>query len=144
MRRICCAQLFCIKTASRGKLFREAVLLRSKFFLSIAGSAAGLINSLFGAGGGMVLVPMLGKHSGLQEEERFPASVAIIAPICIISLLFSAKWHFTFLQFLPYLSGSIIGGIAAGIWGKRIPTVWLHRGLGALILWGGIRYLCPG
>lgn len=108
----------------------------------MAGAAAGMINGLFGAGGGMVLVPLLGKKSGLTEQERFPASVAIIAPICIVSLLFSAQWQLRFGEILPYLSGSVIGGIAAGFWGKRIPTVWLHRVLGVLILWGGIRYLC--
>ncbi len=110
--------------------------------LSIAGGAAGLINGLLGAGGGMVLVPMLGEKSGLSEEERFPASVAIITPICIVSLLFSPQWQLTFSQILPYLIGSAGGGIIAGLFGKRIPTVWLHRILGVLILWGGIRYLC--
>ena len=117
--------------------------MRKLFHLSIAGGAAGLVNGLFGAGGGMVLVPMLGKRSGLSEQERFPASVAIIAPICIISLLLGKKQDLTVLQVLPYLLGSFFGGIAAGIWGKHIPTIWLHRFLGAVILWGGIKYLCP-
>ena len=114
----------------------------NRFFLSLAGSAAGIVNGLFGAGGGMVLVPMLGEKSGISEQERFPASIAIITPICVISLLFSANWNLSFWQVLPYLLGSTAGGIAAGLWGKRIPTVWLHRILGLLILWGGIRYLC--
>ena len=111
-------------------------------FLTIAGGAAGLVNGLFGAGGGMVLVPTLGKRTGLSEEERFPASIAIIAPICVISLLISGPRQLTLKQILPYLIGSAVGGIAAGLWGKYIPTIWLHRGLGILILWGGIRYLC--
>ena len=110
--------------------------------LSAAGGAAGLINGLFGAGGGMVLVPLLGSKSGIAENERFSASVAIITPICIISLLFSLPWEVSFKDTLPYLIGSAIGGIAAGFWGQKIPTVWLHRMLGAVILWGGIRYLC--
>lgn len=116
--------------------------MANKPYLLMAGSAAGLINGLFGAGGGMVLVPLLGEKTGLTERERFPASVAIIAPICIISLLFSSNWNLTFWQILPYLLGSAVGGIAAGLWEKKIPTLWLHRILGALILWGGIRYLC--
>jgi len=33
-------------------------------------------------------------------------------------------------------------GLLAGKYGERIPAHWLHRGLGVLILWGGIRYLC--
>lgn len=111
-------------------------------FLLLGGGAAGIVNGLFGAGGGMVLVPMLGRQSGLKEEELFPASIAIIAPICIISLLFSGLQGITLTQFLPYLIGGALGGIAAGLWGKHIPTIWLHRGLGLLIIWGGIRYLC--
>ncbi len=116
--------------------------MRKSIRLSFAGGAAGLINGLFGAGGGMVLVPLLSNKTGLSEQERFPASVAIITPICIVSLLFSAQWQLSFSQVLPYLLGSIGGGIGAGLLGKRIPTVWLHRILGVLILWGGIRYLC--
>lgn len=110
--------------------------------LSFAGAAAGIVNGLFGAGGGMVLVPLLGKHAGISEKERFPASIAIIAPICVVSLLFCLPLQLTFRQVFPYLLGSSLGGIAAGLWGKHIPVVWLHRILGALILWGGIRYLC--
>ncbi len=113
-----------------------------KLFLSLVGSAAGVVNGLFGAGGGMVLVPLLGAKTGLEEQEKFPASIAIIAPICVISLLMSQRRGIPFIQLLPYLLGSAIGGIAAGIWGKRIPTLWLHRTLGIIILWGGIRYLC--
>ena len=110
--------------------------------LYLGGAAAGIVNGLFGAGGGMVLVPMLGKRSGLTEEEQFPASIAIIAPICVVSLLFSGLQGVTLQQLLPYLFGGAVGGVAAGLWGKHIPTPWLHRILGALIIWGGIRYLC--
>ena len=113
-----------------------------KIWLTVAGGIAGLINGLFGAGGGMLLVPLLGKKAGISEQERFPSSVAIIAPICIVSLLFAGKWQVSLWGVLPYLLGGALGGVFAGIWGKKIPSLWLHRILGGLILWGGIRYLC--
>lgn len=115
--------------------------MKNKLQLSISGCAAGLVNGLFGAGGGMILVPLLGKYSDLSEQEQFPASIAIIAPICIISLLFTAHGRVSAADSLPYLLGSAIGGIAAGHWGQYIPTQWLHKFLGIIILWGGIRYL---
>ena len=117
------------------------VSLKNKLLISAAGSAAGLVNGLFGAGGGMLLVPLLRRYDNLSEEEQFPSSIAIIAPICIVSLLFSASWQFTTAEVLPYLLGGAIGGAAAGYWGRYIPTQWLHRSLGLIILWGGIRYL---
>ena len=108
----------------------------------IAGFSAGALNGLFGAGGGMVLVPLISTLTDTPQQQLFPCSVAILFPICIISLLFSTGWsEFSFLQALPYLIGSTIGGVCAGMWGRHIPILWLHRVLGMLVLWGGIRYL---
>ena len=112
------------------------------FGIALAGFCAGAVTGLFGAGGGMVLVPLLGLLANLDDRELFPASISIILPICFVSLavgFFSSPipWGAS----LPYLAGSAIGGILAGIFGKRIPTLWLHRGLGLLILIGGVRYL---
>ena len=109
----------------------------------LAGFGAGAVNGLFGAGGGMVLVPLLGLLARLDDREIFPASITIILPICLVSLAFTAAaGHLDFKTALPYLIGSAAGGLIAGLWGHKIPVVWLHRGLGILILWGGIRYLC--
>lgn len=111
--------------------------------LIFSGIAAGTVNGLFGTGGGMVLVPLLTGMTDLQDHEVFPASVSIILPICVISLLCSQNAAgLTVMGVLPYLLGSVAGGILCGIFGRRIPTKWLHRFLGILILWGGVRYLC--
>lgn len=108
-----------------------------------AGFLAGAVNGLFGAGGGMVLVPLLTMLTDIDDENIFPSSVSVILPICIVSLLISATaYPLPSEQALPYLIGSIAGGILAGLTAKRIPVKWLHRGLGGLILWGGVRYLC--
>ena len=109
----------------------------------IAGFCAGAVAGLFAAGGGMVLIPLLSLLTTLEDEEIFASSIAIILPICIVSLTATAltgaiAWG----DSLPWLFGSGLGGILAGRYGKKIPAVWLHRGLGILIIWGGFRYLC--
>ena len=110
--------------------------------LTAAGLCAGAVNGLFGAGGGMVLVPLLTLLTDSGADEIFPASVSIILPICLESLFLTAHQSgIPWATALPYLIGSACGGIASGLWGKWIPVKWLHRGLGILILWGGIRYL---
>ena len=109
----------------------------------LGGICAGAINGLLGAGGGLVLIPLLSGFTELNEDEMFPSSVAIIAPICVVSFLFGVMdTQFSISDTLPYLAGSAAGGIFAGLLGRKIPTSWLHRILGILILWGGIRYLC--
>ena len=111
--------------------------------LILAGAAAGAVNGLFGTGGGMVLVPLLTGLTDLEESEVFPSSVSIILPICFVSLFLSQNVHtLTFLNILPYLLGSTAGGILCGIFGRKIPVKWMHRFLGAIVIWGGVRYLC--
>ncbi len=114
-----------------------------RFGSVIAGAAAGAVNGLFGAGGGMLLVPLLTALTDIEEDEVFPSSVCIILPICLVSLGVTAMTTGLALgQAVPYLIGSAAGGILSGVLGKKIPTLWLHRVLGVLILWGGVRYLC--
>ena len=111
--------------------------------IALAGLGAGAVNGLFGAGGGMVLVPLLSLLTDLKDDEIFSSSIAIILPICLVSLITTAltgsvAWSAS----LPWLPGSAAGGYLATVFGKKIPAAWLHRGLGILIVWGGIRYLC--
>ncbi|MBR4957109.1 MAG: sulfite exporter TauE/SafE family protein, partial [Lentisphaeria bacterium] len=102
-----------------------------------------IVNGLLGAGGGMILVPLLTGCTDLEESEVFPSSVSIILPICIVSLCLSFDTkNICWREVILYLVGSTIGGIAAGLWGKKIPNTFLHKALGILILWGGVRYLC--
>lgn len=117
-------------------------LRKTTFFTAAAGSIAGTVNGLFGAGGGMILVPLLTKWTDLDQKEVFPTSISIILPMCIITLATEQSTPLPWLEALPYLIGSAIGGVLAGLLGRNIPTQWLHRALGVLILYAGWRYLC--
>lgn len=109
----------------------------------LAGLAAGAVNGLFGAGGGMVLVPLLSLSGEINEDSIFSSSIAIILPICFISLAATAiTGTVAWADAVPWLFGSAAGGLLAGKWGQKIPALWLHRGLGILIIYGGVRYLC--
>ena len=117
--------------------------LKSSVGFALAGAGAGIVNGLFGAGGGMILVPLLGLLTDAEDNQIFHTSIAIILPICIISLVANANIAtLPWLASLPYLIGSLIGGCFAAKYGNRFPAKWLHRSLGILIIWGGIRYLC--
>ena len=54
-----------------------------KYGAAISGGAAGLVNGLFGAGGGMVLLPLLEHTTDLSQHEIFASSVCVILPMCM-------------------------------------------------------------
>ena len=108
----------------------------------VAGLAAGAGNGLFGAGGGMVLVPILSGSKTISNDEVFSSSIVIIFPICLVSLFTGTSGSLPWSEAWPFLVGGTLGGIAAATIGRRLRPIWLHRILGLLILYGGIRYLC--
>ena len=108
----------------------------------IAGSAGGLVNGLFGGGGGMVLLPLLTKWSGLEARNAFATCVAVIVPMCIVSTavyLFQVRPALSLV--LPYLAGGVVGGIAGGMTFEKVPVRLLKLIFGAFLLYGGVRYL---
>ncbi len=115
---------------------------RQKISVLLASAAAGFINGLLGTGGGLILVPLLTRYAHLEDDKIFPTSVFVMVPVCVVSLLVRFwgepfPWELAW----PYLLAGIPGGLLAGIVGKHIPVIWLHRILGILIIYGGIRYL---
>lgn len=108
----------------------------------LCGVAAGAVSGLLGAGGGLILVPMLSLFSLCSDDTLFQTSLSVMIPICLVSFLvfvFSAKIPWA--QAAPYLLGSIFGGMLARKWSHHISVFWLHRIFGILLLWGGVRYL---
>lgn len=108
----------------------------------LAGLAAGFVNGFFGAGGGMVLVPLLIWLVGLPDKLAFSSAISIILPLCVVSLVIYGRQDMLPLSdALPYLIGGAGGGVLAGLWFQKVPAKWLHLALGALILLGGVRLL---
>lgn len=108
----------------------------------MAGLLAGVINGLFGAGGGIVLVPLLRRWVGLSDRETLASSVAIILPVSLLSgLVYWNKNGMDMLSAWPFLAGGLVGGLIGGKVLRRIPVTWLQRAFGLLLLYGGVRYL---
>lgn len=112
------------------------------FRYALSGAAAGAINGLFGAGGGMILVPMLIRFCKLDDKSAFSNAIAIIFPICLVSIIvYFLNGTFPLHEAVPYLAGGLIGGVLGGILFKKVSAAFLHKLFGLIILWGGIRLL---
>lgn len=115
--------------------------MKQRTLFAAAGAAAGMVNGLFGGGGGMVLLPCL-TRGGLPQKKAFATCVAVIFPICLVSAtVYLLRTSFDFLTALPYLIGGAAGGMVGGRLFKNVSNVWLRRIFAAFMLYGGVRYL---
>lgn len=114
---------------------------KNKILTALGGFGAGLANGLLGAGGGMVLVPLLRK-SGLEETQAHATSVAVIFPLCLLSaFLYLFRGDVTLSDALPWLPW-MLGGSLVGAWLlPRCSSRWLRRIFGLLMLWAAVRML---
>lgn len=108
----------------------------------ICGALAGIANGLLGAGGGMLLVPLLRLLRLSDDRSLFASAIAVMLPISLVSFsVYLLHGSVDILQAIPFCIGGFAGGLLGGLLYKKIPTLWLHRALGFLIIWGGLRLL---
>ena len=104
------------------------------------GVLIGVVNGLFGAGGGSVAVPVL-RQSGLEDKTAHASSVAVILPVSIFTLsLYLLEGRVGITEGLKYIPWGLLG---AGVGTKllmKIGGVWLHRIFGLLIIFAGVRF----
>ncbi len=116
--------------------------MKKNFKCITCGLLAGIPNGFFGAGGGMILVPLFCKWLKLNDKTAFATSVAVILPMSIASaIIYLLKYDLSLMTALPYLAGGLLGGIISGFIFKKVPTGLLHKILGAFIIYGGVRSL---
>lgn len=114
--------------------------MKQKGKFAVTGALAGLANGLFGSGGGLFLVPLFTSWGKLPARHAFATSVAVILPLSLISAgVYWLKGGLDFAAAWPYLLGGAAGGLLSGRVFQKVPLTWLHRGFGALILYGGVR-----
>ena len=111
----------------------------------LSGLVCGAANGFFGAGGGVLLVPLLTRWMRLDTRHAFATSLAVMLPLSALSLAVTLlRGAFDWRAAWPYLVGGVVGGGAAAMWFKRVPAIWLHRIFGGLLIVGGLKMLFAG
>ncbi len=98
------------------------------------GLVVGLLNGVFGAGGGSLFVPLAEKFLKMEEKKAHATAIPIILVLSLISSFFYIKRGFFNLNIWIYVSiGGLLGGfVGARLLGK-IPKKWLKVGFGGVI-----------
>ena len=109
---------------------------------AVIGGFAGIVNGLFGAGGGMILVPLLSKWAGLDYRTSLATSVAVILPLSVTSAaVYMFRHDFDILSAVPYAIGGLAGGIIGGKLFKKVSVAWMRKIFAAFLIYGGVKHL---
>lgn len=112
-----------------------------KYWAAAGGAAAGILNGMLGAGGGMVVVPLF-SALGVRGKKSHATALMVIVPLSLVSaVLYLIDGRFTLGDALPYLPGCLLGALLGSWLLPRVATGWIKLVFGGLLLWGGIRLL---
>lgn len=105
------------------------------------GVAVGIVNGIFGAGGGMLAVPLL-KKSGLEQKSAHANAVAVILPITVISaILYLVKGSVTFSDSLAFIPTGLLGSVIATFALQKFSNKLLQKIFAAFMIYAGARLL---
>lgn len=112
-----------------------------KIKLLLSGVLIGIINSVFGAGGGIIAVPVL-KNSGLGQRQAQANAIGVILPLTVIStVMYLIKGYFFLSDGIPFLPAGFIGAVAGTKIIKKIPDRILSVLFSLLLIYSGIRMI---
>ena len=115
--------------------------MKSKLYLGLSGILIGALNSFFGAGGGIIAVPVLEK-SGLSKKESHANAVAVILPISILSaVLYMLGGKVSLRDVSPFILTGVIGSVLGTFVLRKISPLWLKRIFGIFVIYAGVRLL---
>lgn len=111
-----------------------------KPLLVLIGLAAGSASSLFGIGGGIIMVPMLNLFFGLTMHEAIATSLTVILPTTIAGALFHHKFDNIDTKALRFLiPTALIGAVLGAVFANSMPAAVLKTMLGILLLLSSVK-----
>ena len=106
----------------------------------LIGAVSGFINGLFGAGGGMIVVPMLIKFLKFKTKDAHATAILIILPLSIVSgLLYLSFGNFNLGIGGAVSIGVVVGGAIGAILLSKISSKWVGVIFSVLMAVAGVK-----
>lgn len=114
--------------------------LRHLYKIIIIGFLAGLINGLFGAGGGTLVVLYLTSFLKIDQHKAQATAICVILPLSLISSLMYYNNGFTSIDSAIRVAvGGIFGSYIGSSSLNKIPENYLRKFFGIFIIIAAIR-----
>lgn len=108
----------------------------------LLGVLIGFVNGLFGAGGGMLVVPVLTFLLGLNTKRAHATAILIILPLCAVSgVVYLTRGMGGEGMFLPTVGGVVLGGIVGAFALKKCSGVALQFVFYGIMLLAGLKMI---
>lgn len=109
------------------------------FLFFITAFFSGIINGLFGSGGGILAV----RHFAMKGLEQKKAQATALSLTFLMSvsscIIYLYKGYFSLSEALPYLPFGLIGASVGCAVLKKMPDKALRKLFAAFIIWAGVR-----
>ncbi len=114
--------------------------------LAAVGAAAGFLNGLLGAGGGIILIYAFSALNPDKTEDgvrdNFAATIACVLPVTLLSaFLYAADGRMDFTAVTPLVLPAVLGGFAGAMLLGTINTVLLKKLFALLVIYSGINMI---
>ena len=107
----------------------------------LLGAGSGLLNGLFGGGGGMAAVPLL-RASGLSQQKANASSLGVMLPLATTTLLFGIFQNgLPDINFWPLDLAAIPGGLIGALLLPKMKDSWLRQLFGGLLVFAALRMI---
>ena len=111
-----------------------------KLLKYLAGLLIGVVNGLFGAGGGMIAVPILSRS--LPPKQSHATSIAVIFPLSLFSAtLYYIEGNVDLAACIKFIPFGIIGAALGAYILPKIKVRLLSRIFGGFMVWAGLRLI---
>lgn len=115
---------------------------RKNVYAVVTGVIAGIVNGLFGGGGGMIVVPMLVKLLNCPPKKAHATALIIILPLSIVSGIIYAVFGSLNLRIgLPVGAGVIVGGVLGAFLLSKLSAKWVIIIFSVVMAGAGIKML---
>lgn len=113
-----------------------------KLHIALFGVLIGVVNGLFGGGGGMIVVPVLTKFFGFSQKQAQATALFVILPISIASsIIYITHNSINFASSWPVILSIIVGGAGGALLLNKLNNKIVRIIFIALVLISGVTIL---